>query len=82
MVDPWDDPNLMTLYHVQVETKDILVSYEIAAEVGEATQIALNHFREFIANPTVFAWVGGCSSIGYVPAVESPGKVLEWKVLT
>ena len=80
-VHPWDDPTKMTLYHVQVETSDMIVSYEVLCEPGEARDIALEHFREMMKDPDVNAWVGSSSSIGYLPAVPEPGCVVEWKVV-
>jgi len=79
-MDPWDDPTMMTLYHVQVETSDMLVSYEVLCEPGDASDIALDHFRKLVGDPDVHAWVGSSSSIGYAPAVPEPGCVTKWEI--
>jgi len=80
-IPPWDDPTKMTLYHVQVETSDMLVSYEVLCEPGDASDIALDHFRKLVGDPEVHTWVGSCSSIGYAPKVAEPGLVTAWETI-
>ena len=81
-MDPWDDPTLMPRYHVQVETRDACVNYDVVSLPGEASGVALNHFRALDGNARNYAWIGGISLVGYAPAVASPGQVLGWSIPT
>lgn len=72
-MDPWDDPTLMPRYHVQVETRDACVNYDVVSLPGEASGVALNHFQALDGNARNYAWIGGTSLVGYTPAVASPG---------
>ncbi|NBU17606.1 MAG: hypothetical protein EBS48_11490 [Actinobacteria bacterium] len=72
-VHPWDDPNLKTLYHVQLETKDLLVSYEIATPDFDAVDLAKADLAGRLP-PETPIWCGSTSSIGYVP-LDSPAVV-------
>lgn len=78
MTHPWDDPNLKTLYHVQLETADLLVSYEIATADFDAVDIAKADLAPRLREGTPL-WCGGTSSIGYVAADVPP--IVEMRVI-
>ena len=46
MTHPWEDPNLMPLYHVQLETRDLIVSYEIATDNYDAVEVYVGFAAE------------------------------------
>ena len=75
---PWDDPNLKVLYHVQLETSELIVSYEIATSEFDAIEIAKTDMSTRIPEGTPL-WCGSVSSIGYVP-IESLA-ILDMKVV-
>lgn len=75
---PWEDPNLKVLYHVQLETPELIVSYEIATSEFDAVEIAKNDMSTRIPEGTPL-WCGAVSSIGYVP-IESPA-IVDMKVV-
>ena len=77
-MDPWDDPALMDLYQVQIETSDIIVGYEIATSEFDHCDIAMDHLREQLVEPFTAMWVGGTDHIGYHPVGES--HVVKWDV--
>lgn len=54
----------MTLYHVQLETRDVTVSYEIATNDFDAVQIATADLTPCLPEGTQI-WCGGVSRIGY-----------------
>ena len=69
-----------TLYHVQLETRDVTVSYEIATNDFDAVQIATADLTPHLPEGTQI-WCGGVSRIGYTrftPLVS----ILERKLLT
>lgn len=78
---PWEDPEMMTRYHVQVETADMLVSYDVLCEPGFAREIALDHFRKTVGDPDIPVWIGSSSSAGYAQRVPDPGCVTEWEIV-
>ena len=82
MTHPWEDPNLMPLYHVQLETRDLIVSYEIATDNYDAVEVAMAHLRERLRDPHVHIHYGGGDSIGYHPIGDGKPVVLEWRVTT
>jgi hypothetical protein len=70
----------MTLYHVQLETRDVTVSYEIATNDFDAVEIATADLTPRLPEGTQI-WCGGVSRIGYTrftPLVAVLGR----KVLT
>ena len=75
MTHPWEDPNLMPLYQVQLETRDLIVSYEYV-------EVAMAHLRERLRDPHVHIHYGGGGSIGYHPIGDGKPVVIEWKVTT
>lgn len=79
---PWEDPSLMPLYHVQLETRDLIVSYEIATPDFDYVAVAKAHLRERLRDPTVSIHYGGGAVIGYHPLGDGNPKVVEWKVLS
>ena len=79
---PWEDPNLMPLYHVQLETRDLIVSYEIATDNFDAVDIAQAHLRERLRKPHIPLHYGGSGSIGYHPIGDGKPVIIEWKVTT
>ena len=46
MTHPWEDPDLMPLYHVQLETRDLIVSYEVATPNADSVEIGRASCRE------------------------------------
>ena len=82
MTHPWEDPNLMPLYHVLLETRDLIVSYEIATPDFDYAEVAMAHLRERLRDPHVHIHYGGGDRIGYHPIGEGKPVVLEWKVTT
>ena len=81
MTHPWEDPNLMPLYHVQLETRDLIVSYEIATDDYDYVEVAEAHLRERLGDH-VPIWYGGGGDIGYHPIGEGKPVIIEWKVTT
>jgi|APSaa5957512622_1039677.scaffolds.fasta_scaffold27119_5 hypothetical protein len=77
---PWEDPNLMELYHIQLETNNLIVSYEVATSEYNAVEVATAHLRERLVNPDVRIGVGGSSTIGYHQKGEP--KVVKWHLAT
>jgi hypothetical protein len=82
MTHPWEDPNLMPLYHVQLETRDLIVSYEIATPDFDYVEIATAHLRERLGEPHAPIHYGGGGSIGYHPIGDGLPLIIEWKVTT
>ena len=82
MTHPWEDPNLMPLYHVQLETRDLIVSYEVATPDFDYVEVAMAHLRERLRDPHVHIHHGGGGSIGYHPIGDGKPVVIEWKVAT
>lgn len=80
MTHPWEDPNLMPLYQVQLETRDLIVSYEIATPDFDYVEVALAHLRERLRGVKVYILYGGGGSIGYHPIGDGKPVVIEWKV--
>lgn len=62
---PWDDPDLMPVYHVQLETGDLIVSYEVATPDYDAVEVAMLDLRARLTDPNVHIACGHTSSIGY-----------------
>jgi hypothetical protein len=58
----------MTLYHVQLETRDLIVSYHIATDDCDAVEVAHIH-------------KGGLSTVGYHPIGDGSPVVVEWEVV-
>ena len=79
-MNPWEDPTLMPLYHVQLETRYLLVSYEIATPDFDAVDVAIAHLRERLRDPNVPIHYGGGGSVGYHPIGDGKPVVIEWKV--
>ncbi len=80
-MDPWDDPKLKTWYHVQLETRDLIISCEVATPNFDPADIAREHLRSLLPDPdNTHIHVGGCSSIGYV-SVDYP-SILDFRVTT
>jgi hypothetical protein len=77
---PWDDPNLMPLYHVQLETRDLIVSYDIATPDYNAVDVALADLRPRLLDPETHIWKGSTSTIGYHPLGEGKPVVVSWSV--
>ncbi len=75
---PWDDPNLMPLYHVQLETRDLIVSYTVATNDYNAVDIAIADLHSRLAEPNTHVWCGSQSSIGYYEIGEP--LVVEWEI--
>ena len=82
MTQPWEDPTLMPLYHVQLETRYLIVSYEIATPDFDAVDVAIAHLRERLRDPHVPIHYGGGGNIGYHPIGDGKPVVIEWKVTT
>jgi len=82
MAHPWEDPNFMPLYHVQLETRDLIVSYEVATPDFDHVEVAMAHLRERLRDPQVHIHYGGGGSIGYHPSGNGKPVILEWKVTT
>jgi hypothetical protein len=82
MTHPWDGSNLMPVYHVQLETRDLIVSYEVATPNADSVEIAKAHLRERLRDPPIYLHYGGGSSIGYHPIGDGKPVVVEWKVTT
>lgn len=79
---PWENPNLMPLYQVQLETRDLIVSYEVATPDFDAVDIAKAHLRERLRKPHIPIHYGGGGSIGYHPIGDGSPVVIAWKVTT
>jgi hypothetical protein len=79
---PWEDPTLMPQYHVQVETRDACINYDVVSLPGKASGVALDHFQTLDGNARNYAWIGGISLVGYAPAVAAPGQVLGWRIFS
>lgn len=62
----WDNPALMPLYHVQLETNFRIISYEIATQNFDYVEEAKIHLSQRLIEGEDYIHVGGCSSIGYV----------------
>ena len=75
----WDDSAKMTLYHVQLETRHRIVSYEIATQNFDYEEVAKMHLAQRLIEGEDYIHVGGCSSIGYVVKNEF-AQILEAKV--
>ena len=78
---PWEDPDLMPLYHVQLETRDLIVSYHIATDDYDAVEVAKVHLRERLPDPEVQIHKGGLSTVGYHPIGDGSPVVVEWEVV-
>ena len=81
---PWEDPDLMPLYHVQLETRDLIVSYHIATDNYDAVEVAKVHLRERLLDPEVHIHKGGTmglSTVGYHPIGDGSPVVVEWEVV-
>ena len=63
MTHPWEDPDLMPLYHVQLETRDLIVSYEVATPNADSVEIAKAHLRERLRDPHIYLHYGGGSNV-------------------
>ena len=82
MTHPWEDPNLMPLYHVQLETRDLIVSYEIATDDYDYVEVAEAHLRVRLRDPHVPIHYGGGGDIGYHPIGDGKPRIIEWEVTT
>lgn len=80
MTYPWEDPNLMPRFHVQLETRDIIASYEVATPDYDAVEIAINHLRERLLDQNTHIWKGHTSGIGYHPIGDGSPVIVEWTV--
>jgi hypothetical protein len=76
---PWEDPDLMPLYHVQLETRDLIVSYEVATDEYDAADLAIQHLKGWknLQEDTPI-WKTHISSIGYHPIGGS--VVVKWEI--
>ncbi len=77
-----NNPNLMTLYHVLLETvgtQQLIVSYEIATPDFDYVDIAKAHLQETLADPNIYIYSGGSSSIGHHPIGDGSPVVVEWE---
>ena len=77
----WCNPELMPLYHVQLETRHRIISYEIATQNFDHVEEAKMHLSQRLIEGEDYIHVGGCSSIGYV-AKSNFAQILEAKVTT
>jgi hypothetical protein len=81
MTHSWDDPNLKTLYHVQLETRDLIMSCEVATPDFDAAELAKAHLRSLLPEPDEsYIHVGCCSSVGYAPLDTPP--IVDFRVTT
>jgi len=77
----FDDSSKMPLYHVQLETRHRIVSYEIATQNFDHAEEAIMHLSLRLVKGEDYIHVGGCSCIGYV-AKNDFAQILEAKVTT
>jgi hypothetical protein len=84
MTHPWEDPNLMPLYHVQVESRHFVMSYEIATTEYDACEVALKHFWDHLAAVLGHSrldreevWASQAGRIGYHPV--GPAVVVDYQ---
>ena len=77
---PSEDPEQMPLYHVQLETRDLIVSYEIATPNFDYVEVAMAHLRERLRDPHVPIHHGGGGRIGYHRRGDGRAVVVEWTV--
>jgi hypothetical protein len=77
----WDDPTKMPLYHVQLETRHRIISYEIATQNFNHVEIATMHLCQRLIKGEDYVHVGGCSRIGYADKNDF-AQILEAKVTT
>ncbi len=77
---PSQDPNQMPLYHVQLETRDLIVSYEVATKDFDQVEVATAHLRQRLRDPHVQVHHKGGGSIGYHPRGDGRAVVVEWTV--
>jgi len=75
----WDDPTKMPIYHVQLETQDRIVSYEVATNDYDYVDVAKAHLQARLQEDGPVR-VGGTSSIGYHPL--GPAEIVTWEVMT
>jgi len=75
---PWDDPNLMPVYHVQLETRDLIVSYTVATNDYNAVEFAIADLRTRLVDPNTHVWKGSLSEVGYHEIGEP--IVIEWEI--
>ncbi len=80
MTHPWDDPSKMTLFHVQLETSDLIVSFEIASEDYDHVDVAKAHLSGLIGEGR-HIHCGGTSSIGYVDRGDGSTRIVDFKAL-
>jgi hypothetical protein len=78
----FDDPTKMPLYHVQLETRRRIISYEIATDDFDATDLAKGHLCSVIGllPGEDYVHTGGVHQIGYHN--KGPYEILEAKVTT
>tara|TARA_R110002096_G_scaffold121763_2_gene263631 strand:- start:404 stop:670 length:267 start_codon:yes stop_codon:yes gene_type:complete len=77
----YDDTSKMPLYHVQLETKYRIISYEIGTENFDAVEEAKIHLSQRLIEGEDYINVGGNSKIGYVQK-EKHAQIFEAKVTT
>ena len=77
----YDDTTKMPLYHVQLETKYRIISYEIGTENFDAVQEATIHLSQRLIDGEDYIHVGGTSTIGYILRNDYP-QIVEAKVST
>lgn len=81
-LQPWEDPGLMPVYHVQLETRDLIVSYEVATPEYDAVEVATMDLRARLVDPDVHIWCGSSSTIGYHPIGDGKPVVVSCSVAT
>lgn len=74
----WDDPSLMPIYHVQLETRDLIVSYMVATSDYNAVDVAIADLRTRLVDPNTHVWKGSLSEVGYREIGEP--TVIEWEI--
>jgi hypothetical protein len=74
-----DDSMKMPMYHVQLETRHRIISYEIATQNFNHVEIAKMHLSQRLIEGEDYIHVGGCSSVGYA-AKNDFAQILEAKV--
>ena len=79
-MNPWDDPNLMPVYHVQLETRDLVVSYEVATADYNAVAVATADLRARLRDPEAHVWGESAGHVGYYPVGDGSPVVVTWSV--
>ena len=75
----WDNPAMMPLYHVQLETSCRIISYEIGTQNFNYAEVAKAHLSQRLIKGEGYIHVGGSDFIGYVAKNEF-AQILEAKV--